>query len=60
MYDQIIIFFAHDSVYAPCEKPYYRCYTSDLTVTYIFASVGHFHKVFMYDRIQLCQNDAEA
>lgn len=62
IYGQIVLFFTHPTVYAPLQEAlsWYRCHISDLTVTYTFASVRHFHDVFMYARIQLCQDDPVA
>ncbi|KAF6238686.1 hypothetical protein HO173_003192 [Letharia columbiana] len=62
VYSQIICFFTHKTVALPLQKALsdYRYYISDLSTTYTFQSVRHFHEIFVYGRIQLCQNDAHA
>lgn len=62
IYGQIICFFAHETVALSLQEALsdYRCYISDLSDTYTFQSVRHFHNVFVYSRIQLCQDDAHA
>ncbi len=62
VYGQIICFFAHETVALPLQEALseYRCYISDLCTTYTFNSVRHFHEVFVYSRMQLCQDDAHA